>query len=161
MAHAVDKNSLESFSEVANAFGYTTDNKISPQDDVPKYQNESYFECDGTEINDVTMDLNNADTIGEYEEFNHQNQLRSQLEFSGNCKKRKFSANNSTGSDPVVNDRKPFETVRCDAFLDEHDHFLQSLAPEIRKIDSKFNLHFRNEVHNLIIKYQSMSSNEE
>lgn len=136
--------------------GYAIDNKAPLQDYLTKYQNENYYECDGTEIHDLTMDLN-ADTTGEDEEINQQHQPQPQHTFSSN-KKRKINTNNIT-LDPL--DRKPFATVkRLDTSLDEHDHFLYSLAPELRRIDSKYTLHFRNEVHNLILKYQTMSSNE-
>lgn len=157
VAHVVDKNSFESYSEMTN--GYTVDNKAPLQDYLSKYQNENYYECDGTEIHDLTMDLN-ADTPGEEEEINQQqHQPQPQHGFLNN-KKRKLNSNNAT-SDPHGNERKPFETVkRLETSLDEHDHFLYSLAPELRKIDPKYTLHFRNEVHNLIIKYQTMSSNE-
>lgn len=157
VAHVVDKSSFESYSEMTN--GYTAD-KAPLQDYLSKLQHENYYECDGTEIHDLTMDLN-ADTTGEEEEISQQNQPQSQYGLSSNNKKRKLNTNSSTGLDHLEDDRKPNETVkRLDTSLDEHDHFLYSLAPELRKIDSKYTLHFRNEVHNLIIKYQSMSSNE-
>lgn len=160
VAHVVDKNSLEGYSEVTN--GYTTDNKPPLAEYLSKFQNENYYECDGAEIHDLTMDLN-ADTTGEDEEIIQNNQSQQQHGFTSSNRKRKLNTNSSAaGLDPMVNEQKPFETVkRLDTSLDEHDHFLHSLAPELRKINPKYTLHFRNEVHNLIIKYQSMSSNEQ
>lgn len=154
VAHVVDKNSFENYSEATN--GSATE-KASLHDYLSKYQTENYYECDGTEIHDLTMDAA-ADATGEEEDIIQQNHQPHGS--SSNSKKRKL--NLTVGSDSLVSDRKPYEMVqRVDNFYDEHDHFLLSLAPEIKKIDSKYNLHFRNEVHNLIMKYQSMSSNEE
>lgn len=158
VAHVVDKSNNENYSEQTN--GCTADNKIPLQDYLlSKLQPENYYECEGTEIHDLTMDLN-ADTTGEEEETSQQNQSQPQHDgYSSNRKKQKF--NSSSGLDQLANDRKSFDAGSRHDTLDEHDHFLYSLAPELRKIDSKYTLHFRNEVHNLIMKYQSMSSNEE
>ncbi|XP_037033749.1 uncharacterized protein LOC119072599 [Bradysia coprophila] len=164
VAHVVDKNNSENCFDVAN--GYVADMKVATtqlHDYLSKFQTENYYECDGTEINDLTMELN-ADTVDEEDDIvqPHHSHQSQQGHLSQN-KKRK--ANIESGSsfpslEPL--DRKPYETMsRLDNSLDEHDHFLYSLAPELRKIDSKFTLHFRNEVHNLILKYQSMSVNDE
>lgn len=160
VAHVVDKNNSDNYSEVTN--GCSVDNKPQLQDYLPKFQHENYYECDVSEIHDLAMDLN-ADTTGGVDEDEINQQSQSHLGFSSNNKKRKFNDHSScsTDLDSVVHDRKAFEVVkRLDDSLDEHDHFLHSLAPELRKIDSKFNLIFRNEVHNLIIKYQSMSTKD-
>jgi len=157
VAHVIDRNNFESYSEMTN--GYTVDNKVPMQDYSSKYQNENYYECDGSEIHDLTIDLH-TDTNGEEEENNYQNQPQQQHVFTSD-KKRKYTNTNNITLDPIGNDRKLFEPVkRLETTLDEHDHFLYSLAPEIRKIDAKHTLHFRNEVHNLIIKYQTMSFND-
>ncbi|KAG4075604.1 hypothetical protein HA402_003429 [Bradysia odoriphaga] len=160
VAHVVDKNNSENCFDVAN--GYVADMKVATtqlHDYLSKFQTENYYECDGTEIHDLTMELN-ADAVDEEaEDINHLNQSQSQPGRLSLNKKRKAESD-FPSLEPL--DRKPYETMsRLDNSLDEHDHFLYSLAPELRKIDSKFTLHFRNEVHNLILKYQSMSANDE
>ncbi len=148
VAHVVDKNSTESYCDVLNNECPIDSNRpIHLHDYLTKFQSENYYECDGTEIVDSAMDLNVVEAPGEEDDMTPQQQH--QLHgCQNNSKKRK--AGSCTG----------FDSQLDSSLMDEHDHFLYSLAPELRKIDSKFTLHFRNEVHNLIMKYQSMSSND-
>lgn len=125
------------------------------------FQMLAYYENNGTEANNSAFD-SNTDTIPEDDsDVSHQTSLL-QLQYgnpSYSKKRKKDPVNGNKMGLPAANQRKPFETVpRPDTGLDEHEHFLYSLLPELRKIDSKFNLHFRNEIHNLILKYQTMSS---
>lgn len=162
MAHVVDKSNSEPYFDATN--GYAADMKTNAtqlHDYLTKFQNDGYYECDGTEteIPDMTMELN---AVGELDDIHQQNQCHPQQESLSKNRKRKSNSDISLASvEPLLNDRRPFDPIsRFDNTLDEHDHFLYSLAPELRKIDSKFTLHFRNEVHNLILKYQSMSTND-
>lgn len=145
MAPQVDKNNfdIDSTKETLPLHEYLT----------AKLQQDNFYKCDETAEN------SNADTvIDEVDTYQQTQFTQKRYGCPSNGKKRKVDTDNNglDRLDQLASDRKP--SCHHNNDLDEHDHFLCSLASELRKIDSKFTLHFRNEVHNLIIKYQSMSS---